>query len=291
MTKNEKVPKLNKDLYEAELEELQAQLVEMQEWVKQSGSRVIIIFEGRDAAGKGGAIKRITEPLNPRVARIVALPAPTERQRTQWYFQRYVEHLPAAGEIRLFDRSWYNRAGVERVMGYCTPEEYRRFLQQCPVFERLLVDDGIIVLKYWFSVSDKEQLKRFKSRLTDPMRRWKLSTTDLESITKWEDYSRAKDDMFIQTDISEAPWYVVESEDKRKARLNVMHHILSSVPWERVELPELKIPKRPKSTGYRRIDRSLQKEVPDFAATITSERMPARYVDKEDEVLNGESPE
>ena len=187
MVKKKKTPKMNKDLYEAELQRLQAELVAMQEWVKASGARVVVIFEGRDAAGKGGAIKRITEYLNPRIARVIALPAPTERQRTQWYFQRYVEHLPAAGEIRLFDRSWYNRGGVERVMGYCTPEEHRRFLAQAPIFERMLVEDGIILLKYWFSVSDKEQLKRFKSRMTDPMRRWKLSPTDLESITRWED--------------------------------------------------------------------------------------------------------
>ncbi|MFC2361180.1 MAG: polyphosphate kinase 2 [Actinomyces dentalis] len=209
---------MDRSLYEAELLRLQAELVEMQEWVKSTGARVVVIFEGRDAAGKGGAIKRITEYLNPRIARVVALPAPTERESTQWYFQRYIEHLPAAGEIRLFDRSWYNRGGVEHVMGYCTPEEHRRFLQQCPVFERMLVDDGILLRKYWFSVSEKEQYKRFKSRQTDPMRRWKLSPTDLESIPRWEDYSRAKDEMFVHTDIDSARWHVVESEDKRKAR-------------------------------------------------------------------------
>lgn len=274
---------MKKDVYEAELHVLQAELVEMQEWVKQSGARVVVIFEGRDAAGKGGAIKRITEYLNPRIARVVALPAPTERQRGQWYFQRYVEHLPAAGEIRLFDRSWYNRAGVERVMGYCTPDEYRRFLQQCPVFERMLVDDGILLIKYWFSVSDKEQLRRFTSRMDDPMRRWKLSPTDVESITRWEDYSRAKDDMFIHTDTSSAPWYVVESEDKRKARINVIHHLLSKIPYEHVERPVFTFPKRPPSTGYQRIDRSLQKEVPDFAATVTESVIKNRYIDKEDE--------
>ena len=280
-----KNPRMNKELYEAELLALQAELVEMQEWVKETGARIVVVFEGRDAAGKGGAIKRITEYLNPRVARVVALPAPTERDRTQWYFQRYVEHLPAAGEIRLFDRSWYNRGGVERVMGYCTAEEHRRFLRQCPIFERMLLEDGIILLKYWFSVSDKEQTKRFKSRLTDPMRRWKLSSTDLESITRWEEYSRAKDEMFVHTDINGARWNVVESEDKRKARINMIHHLLSSIPYTHVERPELKFPKRPPSTGYRRTDRALQLEVPDFAATLKVEEVPEPYVDVEDEPL------
>lgn len=289
MAKKKKTPKMNKDLYEAELQRLQAELVEMQEWVKATGARVVVIFEGRDAAGKGGAIKRITEYLNPRIARVVALPAPTERQRTQWYFQRYVEHLPAAGEIRLFDRSWYNRGGVERVMGYCTPEEHRRFLQQAPIFERMLVEDGIILLKYWFSVSDKEQMKRFKSRMTDPMRRWKLSPTDLESITRWEDYSRAKDEMFVHTDITEAPWHVVESEDKRKARINMIHHLLSSIPYEHIERPALEFPKRPKSTGYQRTSRTLQHEVPDYAGSLDAAAHSAeKYVDREDE---GVSPD
>ncbi|HMR50120.1 MAG TPA: polyphosphate kinase 2 [Arachnia sp.] len=282
-----KKKKMDKALYEAELHRLQAELVEMQEWVKSTGARVVVIFEGRDAAGKGGAIKRITEYLNPRIARVVALPAPTERQRTQWYFQRYVEHLPAAGEIRLFDRSWYNRGGVERVMGYCTPEEHRRFLRQCPIFERMLVEDGIIVLKYWFSVSDREQLKRFKSRLTDPMRQWKLSPTDLESITKWEEYSRAKDEMFVHTDIDSAPWNVVESEDKRKARINMIHHLLESIPYEHVARPELVFPKRPKSTGYRRTERSLQREVPDYAGTLPPDALDD-WEDPEDESLNGD---
>ncbi len=280
-----KNPRMNKELYEAELLALQAELVEMQEWVKATGARVVVVFEGRDAAGKGGAIKRITEYLNPRVARVVALPAPTERDRTQWYFQRYVEHLPAAGEIRLFDRSWYNRGGVERVMGYCTAEEHRRFLRQCPIFERMLLEDGIILLKYWFSVSDKEQTKRFKSRLTDPMRQWKLSSTDLESITRWEEYSRAKDEMFVHTDINGARWNVVESEDKRKARINMIHHLLSSIPYSHIERPELKFPKRPPSTGYRRTDRALQLEVPDFASTLKVEEIPPPYVDVEDEPL------
>ncbi|MEZ5086424.1 MAG: polyphosphate kinase 2 [Tessaracoccus sp.] len=285
-----KKKKMDRALYEAELHRLQSELVEMQEWVKSSGARVVVVFEGRDAAGKGGAIKRITEYLNPRIARVVALPAPTERQRTQWYFQRYVEHLPAAGEIRLFDRSWYNRGGVERVMGYCTPEEHRRFLRQCPIFERMLVEDGVILLKYWFSVSDKEQLKRFRSRLTDPMRQWKLSPTDLESITKWEDYSRAKDEMFVHTDIDSAPWHVVESEDKRKARINMIHHLLESIPYEHIELPELVFPKRPKSTGYRRTERSLQREVPDYASTLPPDALDD-YKDPEDEPLNGNGDE
>ncbi|WP_211223195.1 polyphosphate kinase 2 [Propionicicella superfundia] len=278
-----KKKRMNRELYEAELLRLQAELVEMQEWVKATGQRIVVVFEGRDAAGKGGAIKRITEYLNPRVARIVALPAPTERERTQWYFQRYIEHLPAAGEIRLFDRSWYNRAGVERVMGYCTTEEHRRFLRQCPIFERMLIEDGILLRKYWFSVSDKEQEKRFRSRLTDPMRRWKLSPTDLESLTRWEEYSRAKDEMFVHTDIEEARWNVVESEDKRKARINMIHHLLSSIPYQHVERPELRLPERPPSTGYRRTDRALQFEVPDHAATLTEDAAPEKYVDVEDE--------
>lgn len=278
--------KMNKALYEAELLQLQADLVEMQEWVKNSGARIVILFEGRDAAGKGGAIKRITEYLSPRIAKVVALPAPTERERTEWYFQRYVAHLPSAGEICLFDRSWYNRAGVEHVMGFCTPAEYRRFLRQTPIFERLLVEDGIILLKYWFSVSHKEQMKRFRSRQTDPMRHWKLSPIDLESITRWEEYSRAKDDMFVQTDIEGARWYVVESEDKRKARLNVIRHILDKVPYEPIEVPEVIIPKRTKSTGYRRTDRSLQLEVPDFAASVAEAALDDTYVDREDETLD-----
>ena len=281
-----KHPKMDRALYEAELLRLQAELVEMQEWVKSTGARVVVVFEGRDAAGKGGAIKRVTEYLNPRIARVVALPAPTERESTQWFFQRYIAHLPAAGEICLFDRSWYNRGGVEHVMGYCTPEEHRRFLQQCPVFERMLVDDGIVLRKYWFSVSRKEQYKRFKSRMTDPMRRWKLSPTDLESITRWEDYSRAKDEMFVHTDIDVARWHVVESEDKRKARINMIHHLLESIPYRKVERSEMSFPKRPPSTGYHRTDRSLQLEVPDYAATLSAAMVANGYVDVEDEGLH-----
>ena len=274
--------KLSKLVYEAELNRLQAELVEMQEWVKASGARIVVIFEGRDAAGKGGAIKRITEYLNPRVASVVALPAPTERQRTQWYFQRYVEHLPAAGEIKFFDRSWYNRAGVEKVMGYCTAEEYIRFLRQCPIFERMLIDDGIILLKYWFSVSDKEQDKRFRSRLTDPMRMWKLSPTDVESLTRWEDYSRAKDEMFVHTDVEPARWNVVEAEDKKKARINMISHLLASIPFVHVDRPEIVFPKRPKGTGYQRTAKSLQRIVPDVASHLADDDRVGLYDDPED---------
>jgi len=261
--------RLPRKVYERELFHLQAQLVTAQEWVRREGARVVVVFEGRDAAGKGSTIKRVAEYLNPRVARIVALPAPTERQRTQWYFERYVEHLPAAGEIVLFDRSWYNRAGVERVMGFCTPEEYRRFLHQCPIVERLLVEDGILLRKYWFSVSDAEQQRRFASRLADPMRRWKLSPMDLEAITRWEDYSRAKDEMFVHTDIPEAPWHVVDAEDKRRARINTIAHLLSTIPYRAVEQPALELPPRPPSRGYRRPPLDMQTFVPDHAATLT----------------------
>jgi polyphosphate kinase 2 len=267
-----KVRRVNKQLYEVELFRLQAELVEMQEWVRTTGARLVVIFEGRDAAGKGGTIQRVAQYLNPRVARIVALPAPTEREKTQWYFQRYVPHLPASGEIALFDRSWYNRAGVERVMGFCTPEEYRRFLHQAPIFERMLIEDGILLRKYWFSVSDEEQEARFRSRLDDPMRRWKLSPMDLESITRWEDYSRAKDDMFVHTDTMTAPWYVVESDDKRRARLNAIHHLLGTIPYNRVERARLELPKRPATTGYVRPPRDTQTFVPDYARTLEEAR-------------------
>ena len=260
--------RMNKRLYEVELFRLQAELVEMQEWVRNTGARLVVIFEGRDAAGKGGTIQRIAQYLNPRVARIVALPAPTTREQSQWYFQRYVPHLPAAGEIALFDRSWYNRAGVERVMGFCSADEYRRFLHQAPIFERMLVEDGILVRKYWFSVSDEEQEARFRSRMTDPMRRWKLSPMDLESITRWEDYSRAKDDMFVHTDTQVAPWYVVESDDKRRARINAIHHLLSTVPYTHVPKPHLELPARPPTTGYRRPPRDTQTFVPDYAMEL-----------------------
>ncbi|MET8808993.1 polyphosphate kinase 2 [Streptomyces sp. NPDC004546] len=267
MTDN-KASTLSRKTYEAELLRLQIELVKLQEWVRAEGARLVVVFEGRDAAGKGGTIQRVTQYLNPRVARIVALPKPTERERTQWYFQRYVEHLPAAGEIVLFDRSWYNRAGVERVMGFCTREEYQLFLRQCPVFERMLVEDGILLRKYWFSVSDAVQQERFQHRLEDPLRRWKLSPMDLESITRWEAYSRAKDEMMVHTDIAEAPWYVVESDDKRRARLNMMAHLLSSVPYHEVPPPVLELPERPPSTGYERPPRDLQTYVPDHTAQL-----------------------
>jgi polyphosphate kinase len=259
---------VKKRSYEKELLRLQAELVLLQEWVRVEGKRLVVVFEGRDAAGKGSAIKRVTEYLNPRVARIAALPIPTDRERTQWYFQRFVQQLPAAGEIVLFDRSWYNRAGVEWVMGLCTPEQHHRFLRQCPIFERLLVEDGIILRKYWFSVSDDEQERRFRSRLTDPMRQWKLSPMDLESLARWEDYSRAKDEMFVHTDIPESPWLIVESDDKRRARINMIAHLLSSIPYEKVPPPPLELPPRPAPKGYVRTARSLQTEVPDHAATL-----------------------
>ncbi|MET9338694.1 MULTISPECIES: polyphosphate kinase 2 [unclassified Nonomuraea] len=260
--------KLSRKLYEKELIRLQAELVKVQEWVRAEKQRVVVIFEGRDAAGKGGTIKRVAEYLNPRVARIVALPAPTEREQSQWYFQRYVPHLPAAGEIVLFDRSWYNRAGVERVMGFCTPQEYSRFLHQCPIFERLLVEEGILLRKYWFSVSDAEQERRFRDRLDDPMRQWKLSSMDLESIAKWEEYSRAKDEMLIHTSIPEAPWYDVESEDKRRARINMISHLLSTIPYTEVHRPRLKLPRRPPSTGYERPPRLAEVRVPDVTSRL-----------------------
>jgi polyphosphate kinase len=260
--------RMPKKLYEDELFRLQAELVKLQEWVRAEQARIVVIFEGRDAAGKGSTIKRVSQYLNPRVAQITALPAPTEREQTEWYFQRYIEHLPSGGQIVLFDRSWYNRAGVERVMGFCTKEEYTRFLHQCPIFERLLVEDGILLRKYWFSVSDEEQQLRFRSRLEDPMRRWKLSPMDLESVTKWEDYSRAKDEMFVHTDIPEAPWNVVESDDKRRARINMIAHLLSTIPYHAVQRTKLSLPPRPPSQGYQRAPRDMQTYVPDHAAEL-----------------------
>lgn len=270
-TKSSKSPKkLNKKAYEKELERLQAELVDMQQWVVETGARVVIIMEGRDAAGKGSAIKRITQYLNPRTCRIEALPAPNSREQGQWYFQRYVEKLPTKGEIVIFDRSWYNRAGVERVMGFCTDQEYVRFLHQAPTFEQMLVEDGIILRKYWFSVSDEEQIKRFESRRNDPLRRWKLSPMDLQSITRWEDYSRAKDAMFIHTDTPTAPWYTVESEDKKRSRTNVISHLLNTIPYEKIERELPEIPHRPDSDGktYERPDREEFRYVPDVAAKL-----------------------
>jgi len=260
--------RMPKKLYESELMVLQAKLVDMQAWVQATGARIVVIFEGRDAAGKGSTIKRVSEYLNPRVSKIVALPAPSERDKSRWYFQRYVPHMPAAGEIVLMDRSWYNRAGVEKVMGYCTSEEYHRFLHQTPIFERLLVEDGIILLKYWFSVSDVIQEERFHSRLADPMRRWKLSQNDVLSITKWEDYSRAKDTMFVHTNIPEAPWWEVDSDDKRRSRINAIAHLLSQIPYELVEREEIIIPTRPPSGGYERPPQDEDSQVPDYSAEL-----------------------
>jgi polyphosphate kinase 2 len=230
--------------YEAALEELQVELAKLQAWVQVSGARIVVLFEGRDAAGKGGVIKRITERTSPRVCRVVALPAPTEREKTQWYFQRYVAHLPAASEIVLFDRSWYNRAGVERVMGFCTESEYQEFMRTCPEFEHTLVRSGVQLIKYWFSVSDEEQERRFQARVHDPMRRWKLSPMDLESRARWVAYSRAKDEMFRYTDTKIAPWYVVEADDKHRARLNCIAHLLSLVQYEDLTPPPLELPPR-----------------------------------------------
>ncbi|MBB2974784.1 polyphosphate kinase 2 [Microbacterium endophyticum] len=258
--------------YERELKKLQAQLVDMQAWVQETGARVVVIFEGRDAAGKGSTINRVSAYLNPRVTRIVALPSPTPRQKSEWYFQRYIAHLPAAGEIVLMDRSWYNRAGVERVMGYCTQEEYTRFLRQAPIFERMLVEDGILLLKYWFSVSDVEQERRFRDRADDPMRRWKLSPNDVASITEWESYSLAKDAMLIHTDIPEAPWFEVDNEDKRRGRLNMISHLLNQVPWTVIEREVVKIPSRPQSQGYERPPRENIVTVPDYASEVIGKK-------------------
>jgi polyphosphate kinase 2 len=266
--KHDRATRFPRKVYENELLRLQAELVKLKEWVRVTDRRVLILFEGRDAAGKGGAIKRITQYLNPRSARVVALPKPTEREQGEWYFQRYVAHLPAAGEIVLLDRSWYNRAGVEHVMGYCTPAEYTRFLHQCPIFERLLVEDGITLVKYWFSVSDDEQERRFRSRLEDPMRRWKLSPNDLESRARWVDFSRAKDEMFVHTDIPEAPWHVVEGDDKRIARLNCIAHFLSLLPYEDVIETPIELGPRPPGESYERPPRELYHYVPDHAASL-----------------------
>ncbi|MFD0920650.1 polyphosphate kinase 2 [Saccharopolyspora rosea] len=260
--------RLPRPVYERELARLQAELVTLQEWVRSAGARLVVVFEGRDAAGKGGTIKRVAEYLNPRVARIVALPAPSERERTQWYFQRYVEHLPAGGEIVLFDRSWYNRAGVERVMGFCTEQERQRFLRQCPVFERLLVEDGLLLRKYWFSISQAEQQRRLRDRIDDPMRRWKLSSVDLESVARWHEYSRARDEMLAATDTPEAPWYLVESEDKRRGRINMIAHLLSTVPYSEVPLPEVRLPGPPASSDYERPPRERYRYVPDRTALL-----------------------
>jgi polyphosphate kinase len=255
--------KLKKKVYNKELQRLQIELVKLQEWVKQQKLRVVVVFEGRDAAGKGGVIKRITQRLNPRNARVVALGVPTEREKTQWYFQRYVPHLPAGGEIVLFDRSWYNRAGVERVMGFCTDEEYWEFMRSCPEFECMLVRSGITLIKYWFSVSDKEQENRFLARLDDRTKRWKLSPMDVEARSRWVEYSKAKDVMMKYTDIKQAPWYVVNADNKRKARLNCISHFLSMIPYEDLTPDQVELPARQTNEGYIRPPIEEQTFVPE----------------------------
>ncbi len=260
----EKLRKLKPGMYDAELRRLQIELVKLQEWIRQEGLKVVVIFEGRDAAGKGGVIKRITECLNPRICRVVALATPTEREKTQWYFQRYAVHLPAAGEMVLFDRSWYNRAGVERVMGFCTDDEYKEFLQSCPEFERMLIRSGIILIKYWFSVSDEEQERRFQSRIKDPTKRWKLSPMDLESRSRWVEYSRAKDEMFAYTDTKQSPWYVVNADDKECARLNCIRHLLGMIPFRDLTPEPVKLPPRRGRGGYVRPPISEQTFVPEI---------------------------
>src|SRR5678815_2685990 len=254
--------RVKKKAYEKALKGLNVELVKLQEWVKSTGHRMVVIFEGRDAAGKGGAIKSISQSMSARVCRVVALAAPSDREKTQWYFQRYAPHLPAGGEIVLFDRSWYNRAGVERVMGFCTDVEYQEFLRSCPEFERMLVRSGIQLVKYWFSVSDEEQEKRFQARLEDPTKHWKLSPMDLESRSRWVEYSRAKDEMFSHTDIKQAPWFVVEADDKRAARLNLISHLLSLVPYKDIEREKIALPKRQKDGTYVRPPMTDQTFVP-----------------------------
>jgi polyphosphate kinase len=249
--------------YLADLGRLQVELVRLQEWIRQAGLRVVVVFEGRDAAGKGGVIKTITQSLNPRICRVVALAAPTEREKTQWYFQRYVAHLPAAGEMVLLDRSWYNRAGVERVMGFCSEDEYQEFLRSCPEFERMLVRSGIVLIKYWFSVSDAEQERRFQGRINDPTKRWKLSPMDVQSRSRWVDYSKAKDEMFAHCDIKQAPWYVVNADDKKRARLNCISHLLSLIPYEDVVSPPIELPPRQSEVGYVRPPMGDQTFVPE----------------------------
>ncbi|MGB5276064.1 MAG: polyphosphate kinase 2 [Gammaproteobacteria bacterium] len=256
--------KIKNKIYEAELARLQDELVKLKEWVRDQGLKVVVVFEGRDAAGKGGVIKRITEHMNPRVCRVVALGTPTEREKTQWYFQRYVPHLPAAGEIVLFDRSWYNRAGVERVMGFCDEDEYQEFLRSCPEFERMLIRSGVILIKYWFSVSDEEQERRFQARLSDPKKRWKLSPMDIESRNRWVEYSMAKDAMFAHTDTKQSPWYVVNSDIKKHARLNCIKHLLDTIPYEDLTPEPISLEPRKTNTSYVRPPMSEQSFVPEF---------------------------
>ena len=255
--------KVKNKLYEAELSRLQIELVKLQEWIRHHGLKVVVVFEGRDAAGKGGSIKRITQSLSPRICRVVALPAPTEREKTQWYFQRYIQHLPAAGEMVIFDRSWYNRAGVERVMGFCTEDEYREFLRACPEFERMLVRSGILLVKYWFSVSDDEQERRFQGRIYHPTKHWKLSPMDLQSRSKWVEYSKAKDDMFAHTDIKQAPWNVVDGDNKKRARLNAITHLLSLIDYQDLSPEPVELPPRQEERGYVRPPMTDQNFVPE----------------------------
>ncbi|MFA4924147.1 MAG: polyphosphate kinase 2 [Ignavibacteriaceae bacterium] len=255
--------KVDKKFYEDELDRLSIELVKFQEWVKQEGLKVVAIFEGRDAAGKGGTIKAITQFLNPRICRVVALGTPTEKEKSQWYFQRYIPHLPAAGEMVFFDRSWYNRAGVEKVMGFCTDDEYKEFLRSCPEFERMIIRSGIILIKYWFSVSDEEQEKRFQARINNPTKNWKLSPMDLESRSRWVEYSKAKDEMFASTDIKQAPWYVVNADNKKKARLNCITHFLNLIPYQEIKHEKIELPPRQDETGYIRPPITDQSFVPE----------------------------
>lgn len=260
---SDNIAKLSRKFYEAELTKLQIELVKLQSWIKKRNLKVVVIFEGRDAAGKGGTIKRITQSLNPRICRVVALGTPTEREKTQWYFQRYAPHLPAAGEMALFDRSWYNRAGVERVMGFCTNDEYWDFLRACPNFERMIIRSGIILIKYWFSVSEEEQERRFQNRLKDPTKQWKLSPMDIDSRKKWMEYSKAKDEMLSYTDTKISPWYVVEADDKKRARLNCISHLLGLIPYKDIQPKILELPARVKQKGYVRPPMNEQTFVPD----------------------------
>jgi polyphosphate kinase len=250
-------------VYEKEINKLGIELVKLQEWIKKEGLKAVVVFEGRDAAGKGGVIKTITQFTNPRIVRVVALGTPTEKEKTQWYFQRYIEHLPSAGEMVLFDRSWYNRAGVEKVMGFCTTQEYNEFLRSCPEFERMLIRSGIILIKYWFSVSNEEQEKRFQARIDDPAKQWKLSPMDLESRAKWVEYSKAKDEMFSFTDINQSPWYVVNADDKKRARLNAIFHLLKHIPYKDVRKEKIKLPPRQNDKGYIRPPMADQTFVPE----------------------------
>jgi len=267
-SKHKNARNLTTKAYKKEMLRLQVELVKLQEWVRDSGARVAVVFEGRDGAGKGGTISRITQYLNPRVVKVAALPSPSDRERSQWYFQRYIEHLPSAGEIVLFDRSWYNRGGVEYVMGYCTHDEHRLFLRQCPIFEQLLVESGLILIKYWFSVSDQEQERRFQVRLLDPLKQWKLSEIDLQSRLRWVEYSRAKDIMFVHTDTPESPWFVVEADDKQRARLNCFAHLLSKVPYKDVLQIPVTLPPRQSDEGYVRPSRDTYTYVPDHVVAL-----------------------